>query len=32
MQEPAATESFRGHRETVVLAFCRDCTDGDRNV
>jgi uncharacterized membrane protein YvbJ len=29
MQEPATTESFRGHRETVVLAFCRDCT-GER--
>jgi len=30
MQEPATTESFRGHRETVVLAFCRDCTRGGR--
>ena len=27
MNEPAATKSFQGHRETVVLTFCRDCTE-----
>lgn len=30
MADPAATERYEGHRETVVLAFCRDCTEGER--
>lgn len=30
MDEPASAESFPGYRETVVLAFCRDCTGGER--
>ena len=30
MSDPAATETFPGRGGVVTLAFCRDCTEGDR--
>lgn len=30
METPAATQRVPGHRETIILRFCRDCSDGAR--